>query len=240
MFTKFTIYGERCSGTNFLRKVIVDNFNLELTHLPNVDYAWKHFFGHEKNQAAIQSSTDVVILSIVRNPIDYFVSFFKSPHHQSSERIVDFETFLTSEFYSINKEGELLTDRYFEQNCRRYKNIFEMRAVKNRFLALTIPKLTANCYLVQYERLKNDSEAVLVEISAKFRLTPKQQPFIIERRRVAPRGTSWDVFDIVDSPIGENYVVESPKCKEIILSNLDFSAERIVGYIRESIVSRLI
>ena len=40
---KFTIYGERHSGTNFLQKVICENFRLKITW----DFGWKHFgIGH--------------------------------------------------------------------------------------------------------------------------------------------------------------------------------------------------
>ncbi len=37
----FTIYGERCSGTNFLEETIKANFGLQITW----KYGWKHFFG---------------------------------------------------------------------------------------------------------------------------------------------------------------------------------------------------
>lgn len=39
---KFTIFGERCSGTNFLEKAILENFELEMTN----EYGWKHFWGY--------------------------------------------------------------------------------------------------------------------------------------------------------------------------------------------------
>ena len=42
MITKYTIYGERCSGTNYLEDIISKNFNVEITWR----YGWKHFFGH--------------------------------------------------------------------------------------------------------------------------------------------------------------------------------------------------
>ena len=41
MVNKFTIYGERCSGTNYLEEIILHNFNINVTW----DYGWKHFFG---------------------------------------------------------------------------------------------------------------------------------------------------------------------------------------------------
>ena len=39
MISKVQIYGERCSGTNYLESLIKLNFNVEITWL----YGWKHF-----------------------------------------------------------------------------------------------------------------------------------------------------------------------------------------------------
>ena len=39
MIKKFTIYGERCSGTNYLENLILVNFDVNLTW----EYGWKHF-----------------------------------------------------------------------------------------------------------------------------------------------------------------------------------------------------
>jgi hypothetical protein len=41
MLKKYTIYGERCSGTNYLENIINMNFDVNVTW----EYGWKHFFG---------------------------------------------------------------------------------------------------------------------------------------------------------------------------------------------------
>ena len=46
MIKKFTIYGERCSGTNYLQNLVNDNFEIELTW----EYGWKHFFGFQDDK----------------------------------------------------------------------------------------------------------------------------------------------------------------------------------------------
>ena len=44
---KITIYGERCSGTNYLETLLARNFHdYKLTW----EYGWKHFFGHQNLQ----------------------------------------------------------------------------------------------------------------------------------------------------------------------------------------------
>lgn len=39
MIKKVTIYGERCSGTNYLEELLTENFDVTLVW----DYGWKHF-----------------------------------------------------------------------------------------------------------------------------------------------------------------------------------------------------
>jgi hypothetical protein len=56
MIKKFTIMGERCSGTNFLEQIILSNFHINITW----EYGWKHFFGfYDFKKGAPYSSTRV-------------------------------------------------------------------------------------------------------------------------------------------------------------------------------------
>lgn len=242
-FNTFTIYGERKTGTNFLRKLIVDNFNIENICLPDGLFGWKHFFGSEENKEAIKSSTACVILSIVRNPIDYLVSFFNTPHHQPEERRKDFLTFISSEFYSIYdcQNEDYFLDKHFEDGGRRYKDIFEMRNVKNKFLYLTIPLLTSNSYFMKYEDLKLYPEKILEEIKSKFDLKQKQDKFIVEKYRVLPQIKGWNEFEICyDETPKENYIIEDVHAKKIIKDKLDFDMEIMIGYNKDDIIRRLI
>ena len=70
---KFTIYGERCSGTTFLENAIKENFDLEITWA----YGWKHFFGFSN----YENSDDVLFIGINRKFYDYANSLFKSQYH---------------------------------------------------------------------------------------------------------------------------------------------------------------
>ena len=45
MIKKVTIYGERCSETNYLEQLLINNFDIDITW----KYGWKHFFGFHKN-----------------------------------------------------------------------------------------------------------------------------------------------------------------------------------------------
>ena len=70
MVNKFTIYGERCSGTNYLESLMVNNFDVSITW----DYDWKHFFGWH----SLNNSDDTLFIGIVRNPVDWLNSFYKN------------------------------------------------------------------------------------------------------------------------------------------------------------------
>jgi hypothetical protein len=88
--TKFTIFGERNSGTNYLQKIMLHNFDLKLTW----EYGWKHWYikNLDPRPAAntttdntastpIQNSKDTLVILIVRNPIDWLRAMHKFPHH---------------------------------------------------------------------------------------------------------------------------------------------------------------
>ena len=68
---KYTIYGERCSGTNYLENII----NVNITW----DYGWKHFFGFQDDK--LKKSDDTLFICIVRNLPDWINSFYREKYH---------------------------------------------------------------------------------------------------------------------------------------------------------------
>lgn len=220
--TRYTILGERRSGTNFLQHCITDNFNLQLDWLKG----WKHFFGYNGYEDKLKNNQDVIYLCIVRNPIDYFVSFYNSKLMQSEERTKDIETFLLSEFYSVytHKNGliDVSDDCNFKNNNKRYKNIFEMRSVKCKYLLDDMPNLVSKYHFIRYEDLKHNTNTVLDTISNKFNLIKKNDSYVIN--------TNYVGVKINEGVITENYQVED-KIKQIIYNNIDLSTEHRMGYL---------
>lgn len=142
---KFTIYGERCSGTNYLEELILLNFDVEIVW----NYGWKHFFGFND----LTGSDDVLFIGIVRNLHDWVNSLYRERHHLPSNLTVDVDTFLIKPFYSLYDRGdEIMEDRNIETN-ERYNNIFECRRVKNRFLIEKMPTLVKNYCIITYDDL---------------------------------------------------------------------------------------
>ena len=173
MIEKITIYGERCSGTNYLECLIKENFHkYELTW----EYGHKHFFGHQDR--ALKNSDNTLFICIVRNPIDWLNSFYKQPHHIIDINCHSIENFLNNEVVSFqrnsksfnNKNGnqgnERMDDRHIYTK-KRYKNIFELRHTKLKYMIEDLPNKVDNYIFIKYEDLLNNFENTMIKIKNK-------------------------------------------------------------------------
>ena len=148
MITKIQIYGERCSGTNYLEELLLLNFDVEIIW----SYGWKHFFGFND----VSNSDDVLFIGIIRNLEDWINSLYREKHHLPVELTKNIDAYLNNTFYSIEENGnEMMNDRNIETN-ERYKNIFELRHIKNKFLIETMPTLVKNYCLITHDDLINN------------------------------------------------------------------------------------
>jgi len=156
MIKKVTIYGERCSGTNYLEQLLVNNFDVTVTW----EYGLKHFFGFND----LTNSDDTLFIGIVRNPYDWINSLYREQHHLPKHFKGNIDNFLNSEFYSLNYSNqEIMEDRNIYTK-ERYKNIFEMRHTKMKFLIEDMPKLVKNYILITYEKLMDEFNPTINEI----------------------------------------------------------------------------
>lgn len=171
--SKFTIYGERCTGTNYLENLVLKNFDVDITW----EFGWKHFFGFHDNK--LLNSDDTLFICIIRDPIDWINSFFREKHHlplKYMKNLTEEEKiykFLNDEFWSFNDNNgnrdtskEILVDRNIYTGDR-YKNIFELRYTKNNFLLKDMPKKVKNYIFIRYEDLKYNLDKVMKEIKNK-------------------------------------------------------------------------
>ena len=173
MFKKYTIYGERCSGTNYLENIININFDVNISW----EYGWKHFFGFQDDK--LKNSDDTLFICIVRNLPDWINSFYREKHHlplryktnMSEEEKID--EFLNKEFWSFNDNNnnrdaskEIMEDRNIYTG-ERYKNIFELRHTKIKWMLEDLQIKIKNCIFIKYEDLINDFEKTLFKIKDK-------------------------------------------------------------------------
>ena len=170
MVKYFTIYGERCSGTNFLMHAINENFEIEYI----TKYAWKHFFGFY-NFENNEEENETLFIGIIREPISWINSLYKTMHHIPSHNRENINTLLFNEFYSVyqNTENEILEDRNIITK-KRYTNIFELRKIKNNFLINDMPKIVKNYLLIRYEDLRDNYDIILNFFFTKFNLKKKK------------------------------------------------------------------
>lgn len=215
MISKFTIFGERCSGTNFLEEAILKNFNINITW----EYGWKHFFGRNN----FENSDDALFLGIARDPISWINSFYREPHHIPPHITRDIASFLNSEFYSehiVNGiNDEILEDRNF-RNEKRYKNIFELRSNKLLYLKNNMPNMVKNYNFIKYDDLCNKYDFILKNLSEKFEIKRKNKEII--KIDYYKKDTTIKFQKKPNKEIGANLILNHP--------NFDLKAEKMAGF----------
>lgn len=206
---QFVIYGERHSGTNFIEQCFVNKFGLNRTGY----YDNKHFFGWAKPETITYRGRHTLFIGTVRNPYDWIMAMINQPHHIHLSRLANIRSFLLSEWYSTDYHGrEILEDRNFS-NKKRYKNIFEMRTSKYRFLNETMPVVAQNYVLLSYDTFLKNYDNYLNIVSNRFNLKIIGQPPTLQNKN--------------------SYLVNS-EIKDIIDSNVDWILEESLGFFKRN------
>ena len=167
MIKQFTILGERCSGTNYLEQIMLENFDINVTW----NYGWKHFFGfYDFKQTEEENET--LFIGIVRHPIYWIDSFFKEQYHlQNRPRTLD--QYLFNEIISVNDKNEIMKEDCNYLTGNPYHNIFELRFIKNYYLINKMPQNVKNYILISYENLRDNFIKTISSIHNKFSLKSK-------------------------------------------------------------------
>jgi hypothetical protein len=188
---KFAILGERCSGTNFLEESIKQNFHINYT----TEHGNKHFFCF--NDYTKKNNDDTLFIGIIRNPIYWLNSLSKELHHIPNVN-KNIRTFLFNEFYSILDNQPVKNKNVFNFTTfttfknyetvnpadlnyttgQKYKNIFELRKLKNFYLTNIIQTKVKHYILINYEDLLYNYDDTLKRIKDKFSLLHKSSEFI--------------------------------------------------------------
>ena len=178
--SKYHIYGERSSGTNFLEVSLSYNFEaydpfkemICITDEKLKNYGYKHWFG---NFLDLKDTDDTLFICIVRDPIKWLKSLYNKPRYISLLMVENQEKFLTNEvvsagyFYSKTKHSnnEILTIEVDPYTGKYYNNIFELRHKKIKWMYEDLPKLVKNYILIRYEDLINDFQGTMKKIKDK-------------------------------------------------------------------------
>jgi hypothetical protein len=204
---KFSILGERHSGTNFLAQCVHQKFGLEYTEY----FHNKHFFGFCKPETITYKGRNVIFFGIVRNPYDWIASFYNLPYHIPNVNSYSIEKFITNEWYSVDYENrEILIDRNYAVNPHvRYKNIFEMRKYKNIYISQIMPVVAPKYVLFSYDTFLKNYDNYLNIIGNIFNLKKIGQPPALQQK---------------------NPYILSTEIKSIIDANIDWSVENSLGF----------
>ena len=104
---------------------------------------------------------------------------------------------------------------------KKYKNIFELRKLKNEYLMNIMPTKVKNYILINYEKLLNNYEETLELIKNKFNLIQKNQTFTkIKNYKKS------DTYNFVK----QRQITLTPLVIDIIWKNLDINQELSLGY----------
>ena len=230
---KFVILGERCSGTNFLEEALTQNFDITYTS----EYGNKHFFCNNNYTTACE---DTVFIGIVRNPIYWLNSFSKELYHIPSIN-KPLRKFLFNEFYSVFDEQQnkksMMDFNIFSNNVsepinpkdlnylngNKYKNIFEMRKLKNHYLMNIMPRKVKNYILINYESLLYNYDATLNTLQSKFDLVKKNDAYVkIKNYKKS------DTYNFKQ----QRLITFKNELIHIIWENLDTCQESVLGYLK--------
>lgn len=206
MIKNFTIYGERCSGTKFLEDCFKKYTRLNVTW----DFGWKHFFGYN-DQDILQNGDNTLFLCIVRDPYQWLMSFNRKRHHIIDKKSTNF---FADEIHSVKKHidnfVEIMEDRNVI-NGQRYKNIFELRKYKCRYLWYELPLYAKNNYFIRYEDLLSNNRMVMNDIVNAFDIKVSARPRLEPARK------------------GRFYVPDETTL-DLINNSIDWTTENTIGY----------
>lgn len=234
------IYGERCSGTNYTKQLIVANTNLIstpfCTGLPHQTPWHKHFmpwfdllptYAEDPRNSNFAEYEDTLFVVVFRDPYDWARSMNLSPQHGADGMYnLHFSQFIRIP-WTLNDR-----DPYIQQLRQQnplldcdlrtglpFKNILKMRNAKIKD-ELRLKDMVKNIYYVKYETVRDRPKKVLKEISKLFGLPLKPYQPIVDYKGLPEEGAY--------KPKKYNPI----KLKDLfyINSQLDQAQEKQIGY----------
>lgn len=163
--TRFQVLGERSSGTNLVKRLIMMNSDLEETEL----LGWKHGF---PSMEAIPS--DLLVVGVVREATSWARSMHAKPWHTTpAMQKKEFSAFIRAPWdtivdhqkYFINAEKAGTIGHYLQYDRhpitgKRFTSLFDLRRVKLQGL---VGYLSRNCHvaLLRAETVQDEPQKVL-------------------------------------------------------------------------------
>jgi hypothetical protein len=136
---------------------------------------------------------------------------------QNKKSMMDFNIFSNNVSEPINpKDLNYL-------NGNKYKNIFEMRKLKNHYLMNIMPHKVKNYILINYESLLYNYDNTLNTIQTKFDLVKKNETYVkIKNYKKS------DTYNFKQ----QRLITFKNELIQIIWENLDTTQESVLGYLK--------
>lgn len=183
------IFGERCSGTNYLARLVEKNFGaVEIT----TSFGGKHWFirDHQPRGRPNRSTDlecvrqladgdDTLFLVIFRDPIDWLRSLHARPYHAPGHGGLPFADFIRKPWlcWEPGRANPLWPERgpYFIEEA---ENVVRLRTEKLQHLT-NLAGTVANVAFVNYEALLDDLGA-LAAVAERFGIPLRHRPLLDE------------------------------------------------------------
>lgn len=231
------IFGERCSGTNFIHALIERNFDVTVTS----DYGFKHWFipgvhprGKPNRTTDLESrknlkdSNNTLFLFVFRNPYSWLQSLYLKPHHSEGSKFSDFHSFLRTEWTSGDK---IRQHEKWEKNhndkffwIESEKNILSLRNLKNAHF-FSVMKAVQHSLKIKYEAIATDQSEIL-ELAQMYRLKRRAKK-LVEIQNY--KGKAGELFK------QPNYPRISLRDFKYINHELNWNLEKEIGYPKASL-----
>jgi hypothetical protein len=172
---KFTIFGERNSGTNYLKNVLIAKLNLDFTE----EYGFKHWYiknhyprGKENSTTDneclkdINDSDDTLFIYIIRNPYDWVCSMYKKPYHIKNIDKSSLYNFISNKYIAYeNSCPRDCKNLWFKDENEKFfieeaNNIIELRNLKNKHF-YNLKNKVKNFCIIRQENLFNDINIII-------------------------------------------------------------------------------
>jgi hypothetical protein len=229
---RIQIYGERCSGTNYLESLISNGLDAVQIQW---DFGWKHFFPNVN----VENQTDCLFVVVYRNPFDWLRSLHRNPWHAAPGlREISFSDFIRKQWWCIWDEDagkspedplygtEMLFERCPETH-QRFTNVIQMRSAKIRGWEVLRGRTKHSIY-IKYEDLCASPEGFIRTISERFQLV--RSPSFNDVQGY--KGSSWDFIRAAYASIGKEDL-------DYIVDQLDVKLEESIGYDVKALADRL-
>ncbi len=187
---KIKIFGERNTGTNYLRTLILLNLKVGIIEggvptkqgimkIPSIfdlfydliyrqHLGWKHAVPDHKRLKRQCNLKETGFITLTKNPYAFLLSLHKRPYHYKGKIPSSFDDFLKRRWHTVRRENH---------NQPFFTNPVHLWNIKNKAymeLRKAFPEITLN---LTYEQLVEEPEETVLALARYFHLEPLPGPF---------------------------------------------------------------